>query len=94
MDNLYKYTNNMKFYTQEECLIGLSEMQWKEFFELSFIKQIGHQFGVQNFSSVWRAPPQTELKFFFALKLKVFTNDKHIMYTSLVLAGIYIINIH
>ena len=58
MDNFGNiFTNNMKFCTKEECLIGLSEMQWKEFFELSFIKQIGHQFGVQNFSSVWGYHP-------------------------------------
>ena len=75
MDNFGNiYTNNMKFYIQEECLIGLSEMQWKEFFELSFIKQIGHQFGVQN-SVQFGGITQTELKFFFALKLKVFRND-------------------
>ena len=64
MDNFgNKFTNNMKFYTQEECLIGLSEMQWKEFFELSFIKQIGPQFGVQNFSSVWGVSPKLSWNF-------------------------------
>ena len=47
MDNFGNiYTNNMKFSTQEECLIVLWKNAMKKFFELSFIKQMCHQFGV------------------------------------------------
>ena len=46
----------MKFYTYKECIIGLSKMQGKQFFESSFIKC--HQFGVQNFSWVWGGTPK------------------------------------
>ena len=59
----------MKFYTKEECLIGLSKMQEKKFFKLCFIKQMCHQFGVQNFSSVWRVPSKKKTEIFLLLSI-------------------------